>query len=151
MYYEPLLSGQIRLLKILKDAAPLSITLHNFALDEAPEYDALSYTWGNETDGQDTIICNGSSILVRINLFQALHRLRNDASDNSWVWIDALCIDQSNVAEKSVQIPLMGRIYTQADQVLVWLGSADRDEETAVEHMAAIASALEDMREEIDD
>jgi len=42
--------------------------------------------------------------------------------DNPLVWIDALCINQSSLAERSQQVPLMSRIYTSAAYVFVWLG-----------------------------
>ncbi len=38
------------------------------------------------------------------------------------VWIDAICIDQANIDERSKQVLRMGRIFQQADRVLVWLG-----------------------------
>lgn len=38
------------------------------------------------------------------------------------VWADAVCIDQNNIQEKASQIPLMGSIYRNAAEVLVWLG-----------------------------
>ncbi|EXF84170.1 hypothetical protein CFIO01_05673 [Colletotrichum fioriniae PJ7] len=43
------------------------------------------------------------------------------------VWIDAICIDQTNPREKAVQIPLMGEIYAQSSAVYIWLGKQDRD------------------------
>jgi hypothetical protein len=38
------------------------------------------------------------------------------------LWIDSICINQSDLGEKSRQIPLMPRIYGAAMLVLVWLG-----------------------------
>lgn len=37
-------------------------------------------------------------------------------------WIDALCINQSNVSGKNDQVPMMGEIYSQCKLVFVWLG-----------------------------
>ncbi|KZM20903.1 hypothetical protein ST47_g7943 [Ascochyta rabiei] len=39
-------------------------------------------------------------------------------------WIDAICINQADDEEKTLQIKLMNTIYRQADKVLVWLGEA---------------------------
>lgn len=39
-----------------------------------------------------------------------------------FIWIDAICIDQSDSTEKATQVPLMSEIYRQALQVNVWLG-----------------------------
>ncbi|KAJ8112922.1 hypothetical protein OPT61_g4827 [Boeremia exigua] len=38
------------------------------------------------------------------------------------LWVDAVCIDQRNVQERSSQVRMMYKIYFQAEQVLVWLG-----------------------------
>ncbi|KAK1657553.1 heterokaryon incompatibility protein-domain-containing protein [Colletotrichum godetiae] len=43
------------------------------------------------------------------------------------IWIDAICIDQTNPQEKAVQIPLMGEIYAKSSAVYIWLGKHDRD------------------------
>lgn len=37
-------------------------------------------------------------------------------------WIDAVCINQQDVDERSIQVPLMREIYQGADRVVVWLG-----------------------------
>ncbi|KAL2192371.1 heterokaryon incompatibility protein-domain-containing protein [Corynascus similis CBS 632.67] len=44
----------------------------------------------------------------------------------SRLWIDAVCIDQRNAAEKAAQIPLMGELYSRAGRVLGWLGAEER-------------------------
>lgn len=43
------------------------------------------------------------------------------------LWIDVICIDQSNVSEKEQQIPLMGNIYSKSQGILVWPGDEDDD------------------------
>ena len=55
------------------------------------------------------------------NLHRALLRLRLK-SESRTLWIDAVCIDQHNMAERSRQVAMMGRIYRQASCVNVWLG-----------------------------
>jgi hypothetical protein len=42
-----------------------------------------------------------------------------------YLWIDAICLNQADEAEKSQQIPLMGEIYQQADKTLFWVGIED--------------------------
>ena len=46
-------------------------------------------------------------------------------SADEYLWTDALCIDQSNFQERASQVELMGRIYSSADDVIVWLGEED--------------------------
>ena len=49
------------------------------------------------------------------------------SGDRDLLWIDALCIDQENVAERSQQVQIMSKIYTQASKVIAWLGVAADD------------------------
>ncbi|KAI1153198.1 heterokaryon incompatibility protein-domain-containing protein [Nemania diffusa] len=37
-------------------------------------------------------------------------------------WIDALCIDQDDLFERSAQVPYMGEIYQKSSLCVVWLG-----------------------------
>lgn len=66
-------------------------------------------------------------MILRQNLFQALTRFRGDSP--RVLWVDALCISQTNVQEKGQQVQQMGNIFRSADRVLVWLGEhADESE-----------------------
>ncbi|TVY15560.1 Heterokaryon incompatibility protein 6, OR allele [Lachnellula arida] len=88
---------------------------------ENPTYDALSYEWGDASQLK-AIQLNGSRRLVRENLWDALDSLRDEKFPKA-LWVDFLCIDQNNTAEKNKQIPLMAFIYRRAQQVIIWLGS----------------------------
>ncbi|KAH7012649.1 heterokaryon incompatibility, partial [Microdochium trichocladiopsis] len=84
-------------------------------------YDALSYTWGDR-DHAFTFICNGGQELqIHKNLHDALPYLARRRSSLP-IWIDALCINQADEAEKAEQIGLMHHVYRQADMVCIWLG-----------------------------
>ena len=67
------------------------------------------------------------------------------------LWIDSICINQSDLAEKSSQVNLMRRIYRKAKRVIVWLGKDGRGDHKAVEesicHLAELADKpmLEEM------
>jgi Heterokaryon incompatibility protein (HET) len=57
----------------------------------------------------------------------------DDAGDGRrFLWIDAVCIDQQNMKEKTIQVRLMSRIYRNAARVLVWMGESDADIDRAV-------------------
>lgn len=49
------------------------------------------------------------------------------------VWIDFICINQSNTDEKNYQVPMMFQIYGQAERVYVWLGEEDEGSRMAME------------------
>lgn len=60
------------------------------------------------------------------NLYRALpclpRQLQQEGSSPRGIWIDAVCINQLNEAEKLKQIDRMSAIYRRARQVIVWFG-----------------------------
>jgi hypothetical protein len=97
------------------------ISLDNQALQHSP-YDALSYTWG-DLSRKHTIFCDGRELQIHHNLHEALPYLARRSSTLP-IWIDAVCIDQTNEKEKVKQIRLMSDIYRNATRVWAWLGLA---------------------------
>ena len=98
--------------------AHLEVTL----LAAAPSFEALSYTWG-VARREEGIRLNGVLVRTTENLIVALHSLRHPDRVRV-LWVDALCINQENCAERSAQVAIMDRIYRRADKVLIWLGPA---------------------------
>ncbi|KZM23833.1 uncharacterized protein EKO05_0001071 [Ascochyta rabiei] len=84
------------------------------------QYTALSYTWG-EPSAEATINLNGEPFPVRKNLWAFLSQARSNGLEE-YLWIDALCINQTVNEERSHQVAIMGRIYSSASRVIVWLG-----------------------------
>jgi hypothetical protein len=69
---------------------------------QKPKYEALSYTWGDETTRRKISI-DGKDLTVAQNLFDALIHLQHP-SEERVLWIDAICINQLDFTEKSKQI-----------------------------------------------
>jgi hypothetical protein len=88
-----------------------------------PEYQALSYFCGPQEPCK-TIEVNGCKFHTTRNAYDALKTLRKVDEDIT-LWTDAVCIHQTDDAEKGNQVQLMSRIYSRASQVVVWLGMAD--------------------------
>jgi hypothetical protein len=131
--YEPLNqeASEIRLLTLLpgEAVAPIQCMLRVVPLQHAPRYEALSYNWG-DLSNMETITVDHQEFKVTRNLETGLRRLRH--SDRPRVlWVDAICINQNDITEKSIQVPLMGKLYTEASSVVVWLGGATERMETA--------------------
>lgn len=103
-----------------------------------PKFEALSYAWGDPTPMR-TIYESNEPVTVRQNLFLALRHLRY-SDDYRVLWIDTLCIDQSDFEERSQQVRLMGDVFSEADRVVVWLGEATADIRAAFWNIAAIHS-----------
>ncbi|KAK5172286.1 uncharacterized protein LTR77_003924 [Saxophila tyrrhenica] len=99
--------------------------------------EAVSYAWGPEQP-QFPIRLNAQPLYVRENLWRFL-RQRRHPTQGITLWIDALCIDQSDPDERARQVQLMDEIYKGADRVLVWLGVADADSLTAINVMKIVA------------
>lgn len=63
----------------------------------------------------------GCMVPVTRNLDEALRRFRYKHKETV-VWVDAVCIDQSNTEERGHQVGIMGKIYRRAENVVAWLG-----------------------------
>lgn len=137
--YKPLDTSrrQIRLLRIEPAKDPShKIKCHLFteSLDEKPRYHALSYVWGNPKDRKLIINLDGTDFLVTLNLYAALRRFRRKREDVVF-WIDAICINQDDLAERSSQVTLMPSIYSGAEVVKAWVGDADANSDVAISTM----------------
>jgi hypothetical protein len=88
------------------------------------QYEALSYVWG-DTKATRQIKVNGYCFNATNNLEAALRQLRR-ARKPRHLWVDAICIDQSNKKEKAEQVVQMDKVYRAAKRVLIWLGRESR-------------------------
>lgn len=95
--------GQIRVLRLKAGdvGEEISCTLENLCLDDVPDYEALSYVWGNHED-LVPITFEGQIKMVTRNLRSALIGIRRVYSDRI-VWVDALCINQDDLSERSCE------------------------------------------------
>ena len=93
------------------------------------QYSALSYVWGNVSPSFCRyIVCNGQRVSVTMNLYNALRQIAfNSSLKSRRLWVDALCINQDDVIEKSHQVGMMGEIYRNAEIVVVWMGSGSEN------------------------
>ncbi|KAL8747764.1 MAG: hypothetical protein Q9190_000422 [Brigantiaea leucoxantha] len=118
---------EIRLLQLHPSQtfdADVHCTIHHALLNDRPSYEALSYTWG-DPGKRSRIECNGAGTLsTTMNLDSALRHLRLPDSSRA-LWVDAVCINQEDLDERSRQVLLMRDIYAQAEQVVAWLGEED--------------------------
>ncbi|KAI8667550.1 hypothetical protein LRP88_00692 [Fusarium phalaenopsidis] len=126
---------EIRLLEILSQTQEQAVIckLHTVSLDSKPYFVCLSYVWGDPSVTEE-IVVDGTPRKVTANLAAALKHVKkhwieiqNESGDasNFRLWADALCINQSDLEERSAQVQLMRSIYSSADSVLSWLSSDD--------------------------
>lgn len=120
----------------LKRDDQILCTLQHVSLDSSPEYNALSYTWGEQVD-YNVVWVNDQVLSVPKNLFTALQRVQHQ-SLNCPLWVDALCINQRDEVEKSQQVQRMFQIYKSASWVMVWLGPAADESDIAMKSLSRV-------------
>lgn len=142
--YTPISESSFRLLEFLDDSG-LVCAMKPYCRRTAPPYIALSYTWGpapyQKGRSASTIYSmtlNDELFPVQQNLYDALRHLgRHVRKRNQFFWVDALCINQNDISERSEQVRHMKEIYEGAASTFAWLGIPFDEEETklAVELM----------------
>ncbi|KAL8838538.1 MAG: hypothetical protein Q9170_002118 [Blastenia crenularia] len=95
-------------------------------------YTALSYTWGDPSNPGSIVLNAGHRLPITRNLEAALRQLRSTTGPLH-IWVDAICICQSNSEEKSFQVGMMRSIYLSASQTWVWLGPSSSDSDNAMD------------------
>ncbi|RSL38283.1 hypothetical protein CEP53_014998 [Fusarium sp. AF-6] len=136
-------SNSLRLLHLDDRTSPiLSGTFQRVSITHLPSYEAVSYCWGGD-DGDYTkpefIIVGGRLFPITKNCAAALRKVR-ETSKEGVIWIDSLCINQNDVKERSVQVSQMGKIYSGAQKVHIYLGN-NVDDRTASEAFFVLNSA----------
>jgi Heterokaryon incompatibility protein (HET) len=129
--YSPLSAGtsKIRILHILPGQFDDAIccTLTHADLAAQPQYEALSYAWGDSSNTKP-ITLDGFRFQVTVGLESALRHLRLENGVRK-LWADAVCINQKDLGERNSQVALMRKIYQRAWKVLVWLGNELEEED----------------------
>ncbi|WQF85899.1 Putative heterokaryon incompatibility [Colletotrichum destructivum] len=90
------------------------------------------------------VLCDGVEVVVGGELFRALRRLRREDTALR-IWVDALCINQRDVAERNEHVKIMGRVYAGAGRTRVWLGESTQMDVHAVQTMFAISDVFDDL------
>jgi Heterokaryon incompatibility protein (HET) len=138
-------ADSFRLLNLLPgdDESPIQCELrHTRGSDTSHSYEALSYPWGDPTLESEFLL-NGSLHRITHNLERALRSLRHRSDGPArTLWVDAICIDQSQVFERNHQLAQMGEIYAAAHRVIIWLGEASEDSDTAISFMETVHHSL---------
>jgi Heterokaryon incompatibility protein (HET) len=144
--YDDLKPDEIRLLQIQpgKGKEILRCRVLRVSLKDLPEFNTLSYTWDNspegdtrKADGTEKIYLNNRTYLIAPNLLSALRFYRENYT--APLWVDYLCINQCNLAERGKQVLFMGRIYGSSPRVLVWLGDESSDSELAIDFLERVS------------
>lgn len=166
--YRPLPEYYIRVAKIkpgTKDQ-PLRVKLKHID-PRSTKYIALSYTWdqnplpttdlsrNSSSDSQSTLpgttpsdkpktttlLCGGTPFRVRQNLYDALCQIRDVQCDVP-IFVDALCINFNDNAERTKHLEIMGHIYSRAASVIVYLGPKSPGADSTIRIMRQLVNAI---------
>ena len=142
-YSQELQGESIRLIRLTRDLESehlcCSIVYKHLA-DKNLKYTALSHVWGDASD-LVVLLCDGLPFKITRNLHQFLSQLR-ETMEEQYLWADAVCIDQANDAEKSIQVRLMTEIYSRAELVLIWLGEEQESDKDGLQLMLKVRDLL---------
>jgi hypothetical protein len=137
---------------------PIHVSIRVVDFQDKPRYEALSYVWNpgyaDINLGYNHKIHKVHKIMVTTtssatylpigwNLAAAMRHLRYEHTLRT-MWIDAISINQEDTSERNHQVGLMGTIYSSAERVVVWLGTASEDGEFAMEAISTGILAKED-------
>ncbi|KAF5725073.1 heterokaryon incompatibility protein [Fusarium mundagurra] len=150
----PVKAGELRLVSLDKWAADITEAdwkLRVVSLEPLPVYHALSYRWGAPIDEEPfkaytdepvaSIKVGDGELKVARNLLDFLIQVKEDENlKHEEFWIDAICINQGDLIERSYQVSnMMAKIYEKADSVVAWLGDSDAYTKRAFDHMVKVA------------
>jgi hypothetical protein len=137
---------EIRLLELFSSNHHLgkvrpTCRLFHTSLDEDPPFLALSYVWG-DSGKKRVILVDKRPFRVTRNLFDAMMGLRE--TESLIIWIDAICINQTNDDEKAWQVGLMGDLYQKAFGVLAWIGAPADNSDAVIDHLNTLGKQAEE-------
>lgn len=90
-------------------------------LDQAPPYDAISYTWGLPAKNHRLKLADGTFLPLTDTLLLCLPLLAKICGGTGYLWIDQICVNQMNTTERNHQVALMPEIYRRAARLTMYL------------------------------
>jgi hypothetical protein len=144
---------------------PIQVELTTVSSLDQPAYTAISYCWGSPDANRYRIFVNGQPLDVRVNLYDCLVWLRRKGigtktatacpapyhSDSEMharrmqglpLWIDMICINQEDLAERNSQVLLMGDLFRNATAVVSWIWGDERYDKTGKSVLADYVEGL---------
>ena len=134
--YSRLPENHIRLLRIKSIGYPIC-ELYDALFNEDLRFRAISYAWGSDKLTH-RIQCNDMIMAVTESVADMFSSTAISAlCVDMPIWVDAVCINQRDELEKAVQVSMMGSLYSRAKEVIVWLGAASDDSDSAMKQLNA--------------
>ncbi|KAJ3567559.1 hypothetical protein NPX13_g6723 [Xylaria arbuscula] len=119
-----------------KSGDVISFSLYAMRLKDSPPFEGLSYEWKEKT-GTVPVECHRERLLITPNCMAAFKRIRSN-TEIMTLWVDAICINQEDNAERSEQVAMMARIFSRAKRVLMWIGEEKESTEAALTQVSKL-------------
>ncbi|KAK1573798.1 heterokaryon incompatibility protein [Colletotrichum navitas] len=104
-----------------------------------PQYETLSYVWGSSAKtAVITVDRPDKEGLARLAVTESLITNKRN------LWIDAICLNQSDNFEMGQQVPRMGEIYLHAYTGTAWLGTEGDGSTHAFEALRYLGDQVEE-------
>ena len=100
--------------------------------ENKPQYETVSYFWGDPARCS-LIIVDGKALWIPQNIDRTLRTLAVTGREKI-LWIDAVCINQDDLAKRTHQVAMMAKIYESSTCNIIDLGDADSMDSRAIEH-----------------
>lgn len=100
----------------------------------------ISYVWGT-ANATRAILVNGERFLVLEAVYPILKWFckPSNAGFGTWIWIDSVCINQTDHSEREAQVGLMGSIFKCSQRTMAWLGPATPATNNAMEFLLTLS------------
>lgn len=106
----------------------------------AGAYTTLSYVWGPEDQPTHVMRTPLGDISIRQALYVALVNLRQKREPLT-LWVDALCINQSDELEKARQITLLAEIFQRSTSTVAFIGG-EEDHSDAIQMLMQVRACM---------
>jgi hypothetical protein len=148
--YTAIQHDQVQLVKFINshDGDHTSAILKTFPLEgPIPPCYALSYTWLCDNSGAAKthvlqIEKQQLPVLDALHPFFDVLSSKGALLDDTWWWIDSICINLADTEERSHQVQLMEQIYRNADSVIIWLGEGSDDTDRAIDFIELLNKTI---------
>ncbi|KAJ4293272.1 hypothetical protein N0V90_008554 [Kalmusia sp. IMI 367209] len=137
--YQPLTPRKaIKLLEILPMSDDTNDPIQVKGRQDRPDdtYRCLSYMWGDQAE-RFMILINTKTFYVGRNLYDFLHQAARRLDVSASLWMDAICINQTDIDEKSIQVQQMGDLYSKAEEAITWPGLGTESELRALRRLTS--------------
>ena len=135
--YSRLPKNHIRLVRIKPTGGPPICELYDAPFNADLRFCAGSYAWGSDKLTH-RIMCNDMIMAVTESVADMFSSSAiRDLCVDMPLWVDAVCINQRDDSEKAAQVGIMASLYSQAEEIIVWLGTASDDSDSAMRQINA--------------